>query len=71
MPVTTWEAMANPPSAMGVQAGPRLPSGRLKSSVTTPAQLTATLVTLAVPMVPLAFETVHSCPEGLVLTETV
>ena len=56
VPATTWELIASPPSLTSVQFAPRLPSARLKSSEPHVAELavqeTATLVTLAAPMVP-------------------
>src|SRR5215813_12220814 len=67
--------MASPPSLTSVQLEPRAPSARLKSSPPEPDALfwqsTATLVTLAEPIVPVPLATEHVCPDGLLLTVTV
>ena len=75
VPATAWETIASPPSLMSVQFGPRLPLARLKLSealdpVVLFVQVTATLVTLAVAMVPEPLVMVQVCPDGLVLTVT-
>jgi len=75
VPATCCETIASPPSLVSVQFAPRLPFARLKSSealvvVELAVQVTATLVTLAEPMVPVPLETEQVCPVGLVFTVT-
>src|SRR5438045_3409515 len=74
VPAAAWETIASPPSLVSVQFAPRLPSDRLKSSEPPVAELfvheTATLVTLAEPMVPEPLETEQDWPVGLVFTVT-
>ena len=73
VPITIWEEIANGPSDNAVQFGPRLPLGRAKLSETVDArvvQVTAMLVTLAVPTVPDPLETAHCWLVGLVTTVT-
>src|SRR5215831_17289705 len=74
VPTTCIDAIANSPSTMSVQFGPRLPSGRLKSSLPEVAELvvqeTETLVMLACAIVPLPFATEQLCPVGFVFTIT-
>ncbi len=74
VPTTVSEEIANGPSDMAVQFGPRPPLARAKLSVTAfdvfreAEQAIAILVTLADPTVPDPLETVHCCPLGLVAT---
>src|SRR5690349_9086352 len=74
VPATACDVIASPPSLMLVQFAPRLPSARLKSSEPIipglAAQETATLVTLADPIVPEPLATAQVCPAGLVFTVT-
>src|SRR6476659_8826747 len=74
VPATACDVIASPPSLMLVQFAPRLPSARLKSSEPIipglAAQETATLVTLADPIVPEPLATAHVCPAGLVIPVT-
>ena len=74
VPVTCCEAIAIPPSVIAVQFAPSPPSARLKSSdadvAVLAAQETATLVTLADPIVPDPLDTVQVCPDGFVFTVT-
>ena len=62
------------PSEVAVQLAPSPPSARLKSSdplePVLAAQVTATLVTLAEPIVPDPLATVQVCPDGFVFTVT-
>ena len=62
------------PSEVAVHPAPRPPSARLKSSdplePVLAAQVTATLVTLAEPIVPDPLATEQDWPDGLVLTVT-
>ena len=74
VPVTCWDAIDIPPSAIAVQLAPSPPSARLKSSdpgVDVVAEHdTATLVTFADPTVPDPLDTVQACPDGFVFTVT-
>ena len=75
VPVTSCDEIAIAPSEIAVQPAPRPPSARLKSSdadvePVLAAQVTATLVTLAEPIVPDPLATVQVCPDGLVFTVT-
>src|SRR5215469_15322244 len=74
VPATACETIASPPSLISVQFDPRLPFARLKSSEALTggltAQVIATLVMLAEPMVPEPLETEQVCPVGLVFTVT-
>src|SRR5215472_4114407 len=69
VPTTCRDEIANPPSTMSVQFGPRLPLGRLKSSLPEFAELvvqeTETLVMLA-SAIPVPFATEQLCPVGFV-----
>ena len=74
VPITCCEEIDIAPSEMAVQFEPSPPSARLKSSEADvpelAAQETATLVTLADPIVPDPLDTVHVCPDGFVPTVT-
>ena len=73
VPTTACEAIDSAPSLTAAQPAPSHPFARLKSSyaaVPVSVQVTATLVTLAEPIVPLPLATLQVWPLGFVLTVT-
>jgi hypothetical protein len=73
VPTTACEAIESAPSLTALQPAPSDPLARLKSSVPPAAsvlQLTATFVTSAAAIVPLALATLQLWPLGFVLTVT-